>query len=111
MPNANCKWIITAPQGYDYIEITVNAPPASPFISLEESMDFLIIYDGQDFSNDGWLASITGTVNPSSLPVITSSTNIIGIQFTSDEWTEDFGWSITYACESWRKKMLETKEG
>ncbi|CAN0379209.1 unnamed protein product [Lampetra fluviatilis] len=85
--NANCRWIIRAPDGYA-VQISFSA------FALELRYDFLKIYKGLGPSKE-LQASLTGTSIPGDVRVFSHE---LTVEFTSDPGVTDSGFSATFTA-------------
>jgi hypothetical protein len=89
--NMDCSWLLTPQTGQDSIQsITISFDR----FDLEEN-DLLTIYDGSE-PTTSILGSFTGNDIPES---ITSTSNIVLIEFTSNENNTSNGWMISYSSD------------
>ncbi len=85
----DCSWLLTPQTGQDSVQsITISFDR----FDLEEN-DLLTIYDGSE-PTTSILGSFTGSEIPES---ITSNSNVVLIEFTSDENNTSNGWMISYS--------------
>ena len=87
--DSDCKWLI---QPDEVSSITLEFSS----LSLEDSYDFIRVYDGSTFS-----APLLGVFSGSSLPPpLTSSGGVMLVHFTSDYSITAEGWEATYFSEA-----------
>ncbi|TCK67238.1 putative secreted protein (Por secretion system target) [Winogradskyella wandonensis] len=86
--NSNCTWRI-APEGATFINLDFQ------FIDIENSQDFVTIYDGLD-ENAPPIGTYTGNTIP---PTITANSGTAFVKFTSNNVTTTEGWAISYTSD------------
>nr|XP_032833052.1 MAM and LDL-receptor class A domain-containing protein 1-like [Petromyzon marinus] len=84
--NANCRWIIRAPDGYA-VQISFSA------FDLENNYDFLKIFKGLGADKE-LQASLTGTSNPGDVRVFAHE---LTVEFTSDSSAVKSGFSASFS--------------
>ncbi|XP_078476033.1 MAM and LDL-receptor class A domain-containing protein 1-like [Lampetra planeri] len=85
--NANCRWLIRAPEGYA-VQFTFSA------FELEDRYDFVNIYKGIGAAKER-LASLTGRNNPGD---VRAFANELTVEFTSDSSQVQGGFSVSFTA-------------
>ncbi|XP_068116000.1 embryonic protein UVS.2-like [Hyperolius riggenbachi] len=100
---SNCLWLIRIPSGQVFLQFSAFDVQSTPGCTS----DYLRIYDGASTSSPVLLANVCGS---GQLPPMVSSSNVLLLEFASDNSTEATGFMATYSSVSCGA-MLTSSEG